>query len=83
MSEERKKSGAWALWLAVLLAVYPLSIGPVAFIGGTGYVPKSIESGLTLAYAPLWLTGKVCPPLGRLVNDYGEACYQYGRHYHR
>jgi len=69
MSDERKKSEpAWIRWTALVLPLYPLSMGPVLWIA------RHFEGGeyAVYAYLPLLLLGELFTPLGDMLRWYGR-----------
>jgi len=65
MSEERYKSRAWIWWAAVLLFVmYPLSIGPAAWIVERAGSDRG-EEIITILYHPL----KLAYERSELISD--------------
>jgi hypothetical protein len=56
---------------------YPLSVGPFAFLAGTGHVPDSIMA-LGMIYTPLELIGQAAPSIGAVIHNYGDAFYRQG-----
>ncbi|MBL4886186.1 MAG: hypothetical protein JKY95_16845 [Planctomycetaceae bacterium] len=59
MEKSEHKGYGWIIALVVLLLLYPLSLGPLAWLQMNGYLPESVVVvlGATI-YAPLgWLVG--------------------------
>jgi hypothetical protein len=87
MSDDENKSMAHlnrSLIAAVLvLVVYPLSVGPVAFIAGitTGRRPHGLV--FEVLYTPLELTAQAVPAIGRPLGDYFDVFFEEGRSFHR
>jgi len=74
MSDERKNTSI-ALWaivalVAVLLA-YPLSFGPLFWLGRHEMLPESVGEPLMVVYQPivwLWIEGP--NPISEVINSY-------------
>jgi hypothetical protein len=66
-------------WVGVLLALYVLSIGPIAFLNGTGILGYNALAAAKVAYTPLGWIGMAIPPIGRLLAEYQGACTTLGR----
>jgi hypothetical protein len=67
-------------WLVVaLLIVYPLSLGPSAFLAGTGTLGETAIDPIKPIYVPLVWIGEVCPQLGWLLAKYDTAPFDLGR----
>jgi hypothetical protein len=87
MSDEPKESTAhlnhWLIAAVFVLVVYPLSVGPIAFIAGitTGRRPRGLV--FDVLYTPLELTARAVPAIGRPLESYFDACYEEGRSFHR
>jgi hypothetical protein len=74
---ESKKLGGWywsrwvALGLVILLIVYPLGLGPVAWFLETGEVPAWLETELILFYAPIAMAVHCLPePVAKAYVGY-------------
>ena len=52
---DKSQRSAWIITIAAALALYVLSIGPVAGLLHNGTIPKSAEKPLSVIYAPLLL----------------------------
>ena len=64
---------------AIILALYPLSIGPLAFLQGAGMLSdKSLDSTRPI-YAPL----RMMPPAVWLLGYYEKQCHALGRRVHQ
>jgi hypothetical protein len=71
-------------WLVPpLLAAYPLSIGPLSFLNGTGLLSNSAIAAIRPAYMPLLSIGKLAPPAERLLIQYDTASHEFGRRIRR
>jgi hypothetical protein len=68
---------AWIV--AALLIVYPLSLGPSAFLAGTGTLGETAMDPIKPIYAPLVWIGQACPQLGWLFATYDTASFDLGR----
>jgi hypothetical protein len=63
---------------AVILALYPLSIGPLAFLRGTeAFGDKAVEA-IRPIYAPLRMIPGTWP-----LGYYERQCFELGRRVHR
>lgn len=68
----------------MLIVLYPISVGPLWFLAGTGVLNHAALAVLRPIYAPLVLLGKVAPPFGKLLLVYDRGCHQLGaRCFHR
>jgi pimeloyl-ACP methyl ester carboxylesterase len=75
-----KRSG-WgsAGWIAVaLLILYPLSVGPVAFLAGAGVISDASIAALQPAYTPLVTVVDFAPPAERLLLQFYRQPYLLG-----
>jgi hypothetical protein len=69
-----KRSGLpWWVWVCVSVPlVYILSSGPVAKLGGLGYIHEPLYSAVTVIYAPLRWLGDICPPFEHFIDWYQD-----------
>jgi hypothetical protein len=75
MREEQKKPGVafWATVSLVALLLYPLSIGPVIWLGAHGFLPESLEPALVVFYSPvIWAAEDGPAAISRPVNWYAD-----------
>jgi hypothetical protein len=73
---DRNKAGV-ALWatvvMVVVLAGYPLSIGPLIWAGSHGWVSEWMEQSLICFYWPLIYLDENGPQsVGKLMDQYGD-----------
>ena len=79
--DKRGKVGGGSIWiwLAVLLLIHPLSLGPVAYLSGRGLVGR--ETTMLLYFPEFWLitkTGPRWPGMTQWYTQYVESCAQSG-----
>ncbi len=83
MSDDENKTmsqtSRWLIAAILLFIVYPLSVGPAAFISGitTGRRPNGLV--FEVVYTPLGLIARAVPVIGRPLGDYFDACFDEGR----
>jgi hypothetical protein len=80
-AENRGKSGGGSssIWLAVLLLLHPLSLGPVAYLGGRGWVRR--EAAMLFYFPEVWMidnTRAKWPGLTHWYTQYIESCHKAG-----
>ena len=76
--EPKKQSRAWSDWvLAVVFVLYPLSIGPLAFLQGAGVLTPKTHERISPIYAPLTMM----PPAIWVLLPYERQCDGLGRRF--
>jgi hypothetical protein len=87
MSDEPKKpngkrsrwlSAQWAWAFTLLLVLYVLSPGPLAFLGGAGLISGETGEAVSAIYAPLHPVWRLAPRLSRLMLAYEDFCDELG-----
>jgi hypothetical protein len=63
---------------AIVFALYPLSIGPLAFLEGVGVLGEKAKDSIRPIYAPLGLL-----PVEWALRPYERECNGMGRQLHR
>jgi hypothetical protein len=80
--DENKPVSHLSRWLTtgvLVFVVYPLSVGPAAFISGitTGRRPDGLV--FEVLYTPLELIAQAVHAIGRPLGAYFDACFEEGR----
>lgn len=64
------RGGAGLVAVLALLLAYPLSLGPVAYMGAKGWLPAQPPPWFTRVYGPLVWTARKVPPAGQVLQAY-------------
>jgi hypothetical protein len=85
MSSETKIAWRTRGWFVIIaLILYPLSLGPAAFIDGAAGPRSGVaRKAVGLFFSPL---GKLCdlvPPLDHLLTSYATTCHEAGNRFGR
>lgn len=78
MDETKRRSGhSWVLWVIVVLALYPLGMGPIVYLSGlaidAGANVQTVNGVLVILQMPL-LPIYALEPAGNVLDDYLSFC---------
>jgi hypothetical protein len=80
----KRRNLTTAAWIVVaVLVLYPLSIGPVAFFSGTGWLGDGVSRPLSVFYVPLNLLCRAVEPFNRLMHDYEAQSFAIGARFRK
>jgi hypothetical protein len=78
-ADVKRRGWGGAGWIVVaLLILYPLSVGPVVFLAGTGVISDTSIAALQPAYTPLVMIVDFAPPGERLLLQFYRQAYLLG-----
>jgi hypothetical protein len=76
----RTRNATFVAWLILaVIVIYPVSVGPLAFLQGTGALDDKAVDGIRPVYAPLTMM----PPIVWLLGPYEKQCNALGRRVHQ
>ena len=77
--DAKRRAWSGAGWIVLtLLVVYPLSVGPVAFLAGAGVISDTSIAALQPVYTPLVMIVDFAPPAERLLLQFYRQAYLLG-----